>query len=193
MATKKAANPDRFVAKEPHERALYRWNVLPHFWNPSLSNIAFKATNYRGKKHSATAQKQWVNAITKGFFRRIPTTVIASSPTDNGAFYLGCYILMQFVKHRGKEVYVRNAASPVKHLPVYPQIVLTHNLLERSPMDHIQPLRNFITDRFPHAGHIIVVGGCRDPEKWMYTQLGMYPDNVMLVADKTPEQLRADR
>jgi len=193
MARKEIANPDRYIAKEPHERALYRWNVLPHFWNPELSNIAFRAANYRGKKFSASGQRQWVKSLSKGFFRRMPTVVIGSTPTDNGAMYLGCHILAQFVKHKGKEVYVRNAASPVKHLTTYPHLILTHNLLENSPMDHLQPLRTFLTERFPHAGHLLVVGGCRDPEKWMYTKLGMYPDVVMLVSDKTPEQLRGDR
>jgi hypothetical protein len=193
MARKKTVNPDRYIANEPHERALYRWNVLPHFWHPTLSNVAFRTTSYRGKPFSATAQRQWIRAVASGAYRRLPTVVISSTPTDNGAFYLGCYLLTQFVKARKKAVYVHNAANPVKSLVTYPHMIMTHNLLERSPMDHLQYLRNFLTSRFPFAGHVLVVGGTKDPEKWMFTKLGMYPDAVMLVADKTPEQLKADQ
>jgi hypothetical protein len=187
----KRSNPDIFLASTPQERALCRALVPVHFWNPKRANIFFMATKFREKALSVAAQRQWVRRLTERPPRKAPLVVIGSTPTDTGGLHLAYYILTEYMKIKGRDVAVLDAALPVPRLESYPGCAVIHNILEKATPERVQQVRD-LTNRFYHTIKLVVVGGTKDPAKWVVQKMGSYPDIALRVKDVKPEDLRND-
>ena len=163
--------------------------VPAYFWAPDEALIKYRATTFRGKQLSGAAQRQWVKKLGIRVPRKAPTVVIGSDPTDNGALYTAYYMLSQYIKTKGRDVAVLNAANYVTRMETYPGCAVIHNILNKATDERAQQVRD-LCNRFLHTFKLVVIGGATDPEKWMVTRAGIYPDVVLRVKDLPPEELR---
>ena len=187
----KRRNLNIALADTPQERALCRALVPVYFWNPKKALISFMATKFRGKPLSAAAQMQWVKMLTEQPPRKSTLVVIGSEPTDTGGLHLAYYILTEYMKNRGRDVAVLDAAQMVPQLETYPGCAVIHNILEKATPERVQQVRD-MTSRFYFTIKLVVVGGTKDPAKWAVQKMGTYPDIALRVKDVRPEDLRND-
>jgi hypothetical protein len=191
VAKRKPTNPDVVLVRTPLERAFCSARIPAYLWNPDPRMVTFMSTAFKGKSLSAYAQKQWVVRLVKETPRKAPTVVIGSKPTDTGALHAAYCLLSSYIRNRGRDVAVIDAAQPLSYLETYPGCLVVHNILDKATIERVQQVRDILS-RFLHAFRIVVIGGNADPEKWITERAAIYPDVVLRVADVTPEQLRRD-
>ena len=193
MSGKRASipNPDRFLARTPTEKMLSAAGVPVHFWNTDLKRVKFRGSTFRGRKLSATATRSYLEADLREPPRRQPIVVVASQPTDTGALYLAYGVMVQYGNIHSVPTAIINAAEDVPHFQDYPPFVLVHNILDKATAERVEKVRDVLL-RFPVAFRVVVLAGVADPEKWLKSRVGIYPDLVVRVGDMTKKDLVAE-
>jgi hypothetical protein len=179
---KRPRNPDRPLVKDEWERKLSNIGVSKVFWKPDFAKLRFKSTQVGAEKLSPEAQRQWVRMLLKDPPRRPPLVVVTSAPTDNGALYLG-HFMLQYTLRNGRNAAVLDMADgQPPRFDSYPHTVLLHNILHNATTERIQLVRDVLS-RYQFAFRIVVVLAEDNPYRWCVTKLGKYPTMVFHHAD----------
>lgn len=108
-----------------------------------------------------------------------------------GALYLAYGLMVRYGELHNATTAVVNVGEELPFFRDYPQFVLIHNILDKATPERLERVRDTVL-RFSIAFRIIVLAGVADPEKWVATKLGVYPDLVVRVADMTKHDMVAE-